>query len=338
MPANSNKILERLRKLEFTHSPSMIEQEFGVIRALLPQTTRNLNRVRIDHFKVMETINDVGLNSFIKLKKLRLEHLESDPRHEDTYTNFIRHLKTNTSVTFIKVERIFTRDHNKLLMLIDALKTSRVKKMVLWLCRRHSSEATDQLCQFLHCKRLQCLKVRRFDHKRTDLDLLQVLIAINLHASALKELYLEEWDFSQESVVNVINTYLSDLCWYSTNLLTLRVNRQTFEAFAWKLKSRVSANHVFTEQRSALEDMCTLSLTAKIEESSPPEFQPDWLTRLQATEGSEGQSLRKRLKCDVSTQPAEQGDYGLTTIDYRLPILRLITTGMKKVSENNQAN
>ena len=95
---------------------------------------------------------------------------------------------------------------------------------------------------------------------------------------------------------------------------------------------------MLTEQRSALEDMCTLSLTAKIEESSPPEFQPDWLTRLQATEGSEGQSLRKRLKCDVSTQPAEQGDYGLNTIDYRLPILRLITTGMKKVSENNQAN
>ena len=80
--------------------------------------------------------------------------------------------------------------------------------------------------------------MRRFNHRRNEIDLLQVLIAINLHASSLKELYLEEWDFSQEAVVNVINTYLSDLCWFSTNLLTLRVNRETFEAFAWKLKMR----------------------------------------------------------------------------------------------------
>mmetsp|Transcript_25913 Transcript_25913/g.34690 ORF Transcript_25913/g.34690 Transcript_25913/m.34690 type:complete len:173 (-) Transcript_25913:766-1284(-) len=172
MPENSSRILERLRKLEFTHSPSLVDQEFSIIRSLLPQTTRNLNRVRIDHFKVMETINEVGLNSFIKLKKLRLEHLEAESAYEETYTTFIRHLKANTSITFIKVEHIFTRDQNKLLMLIDALKTSRVKKMVLWLSKRGSSEATDQLCQFLHCKRLQCLKVRRFDHKRTDLDLL----------------------------------------------------------------------------------------------------------------------------------------------------------------------
>lgn len=58
-----------------------------------------------------------------------------------------------------------------------------------------------------------------------------------MHASQLKELYLEEWDFSGESVVNVTNTYLFyDFIWYSTNLLTLRVNRETFEAFAWKLK------------------------------------------------------------------------------------------------------
>ena len=79
--------------------------------------------------------------------------------------------------------------------------------------------------------------MRRFDHRRSDLNLLQVLIAINMHASQLKELYLEEWDFSGESVVNVTNTYLFyDFIWYSTNLLTLRVNRETFEAFAWKLK------------------------------------------------------------------------------------------------------
>lgn len=236
MPENSKTILGRLRKLEFTHSPSLVDQEFNIIGTLLHQTTRNLNRVRIDHFKVMENINEVGLNSFIKLKKLRLEHLEAENPYEETYTTFLRHLMTNTSVTFIKVERVFTRDNNKLLMLIDALKTSHVKKMVLWLCKKSHLEATDQLCQFLHLKRLQSLKVRRFDHRDNAIDLLQVLIAINLHASSLKELYLEEWDFSQEAVVNVINTYLSDLCWFSNNLLTLRVNRQTYEAFAWKLK------------------------------------------------------------------------------------------------------
>ena len=104
------------------------------------------------------------------------------------------------------------------------------------------------------------MKVRRFDHKRTDLDLLQILIAINLHASSLRELYLEEWDFSQDAVVNVINTYLNDLCWFSVNSLTLRVNRATFEAFAWKLKNYRSTNHCVTEERSALEDTCVLSL------------------------------------------------------------------------------
>lgn len=90
--------------------------------------------------------------------------------------------------------------------------------------------------------------------------MLQILIAINLQASALKELYLEEWDFSQEAVVNVVNTYLNDLCWFTINLVTLRVNRATFEAFAWKLKSNASVSHVVVEERSALEDICTLSL------------------------------------------------------------------------------
>ena len=85
--------------------------------------------------------------------------------------------------------------------------------------------------------------MRRFDYKRTDLDLLQVLVAINLQNSILKELHLEEWDFSQQSVLNVINVFLSDLCWFSQNLLTLRVNRETFEAFAWKLKNNQSVNH-----------------------------------------------------------------------------------------------
>lgn len=94
----------------------------------------------------MASINEVGLNNFIKLKKLRLEHLETDSAYEDTYKLFLRHLKTNTSLTFIKIECIFTRDNNKVLMLIDAMKTSHIKKMVLWLCKKSNLEATDQLC------------------------------------------------------------------------------------------------------------------------------------------------------------------------------------------------
>lgn len=112
------------------------------------------------------------------------------------------------------------------------------------------------------------------------MDLLQILIAINLQASALKLLYLEEWDFSQDAVVNVVNTYLNDLCWFSVNLLTLRVNRETFEAFAWKLKNNVSVNHCVAEERSALEDICELSLYHLMDQNSPPEFQPDWITRI----------------------------------------------------------
>ena len=81
-----------------------------------------------------------------------------------------------------------------------------------------------------------------------------------MNQSFVRELYVEEWDFSQESVVTVINTYLNDLCWFSINSVTLRVNRATFEAFAWKLKNQRSVSHCVTEQRSCLEDTCTLSL------------------------------------------------------------------------------
>jgi len=87
-----------------------------------------------------------------------------------------------------------------------------------------------------------------------------VLIAVNMHQSYLKELYLAEWDFSHDSVVTVVNTYLSDLAWFSINLVTLRVNRETFEAFAWKLKNHRSSQHAVLEERSALQDILTLSL------------------------------------------------------------------------------
>ena len=76
---------------------------------------------------------------------------------------------------------------------------------------------------------------------------------------------MQEWDFSQEMVVTVINDYLNNLCCPSVNLLTLRVNRETYEAFVWRLKNQMSARHVVYEERSALEDTCILSLYALVD-------------------------------------------------------------------------
>ena len=69
-----------------------------------------MNRIRVDHFRVMVCVNEVGLNSFIKLKKLRLEHLESVPEFDEAFKTFLRALSVNTTLTFVKLERIFTRD------------------------------------------------------------------------------------------------------------------------------------------------------------------------------------------------------------------------------------
>jgi len=177
--------------------------------------------------------------------------------------------------------------------------------------------------------------VRRFDHARTQLDLLQILIAINLHSSSLKELYLMEWDFSKEDVVNVVNSYLSDLCWYSVNLLTLRVNRQTFEAFAWKLKTHCRANHCVQEQRSALEDICTLSLYQRLDQNCPPEFRAEWLAKVQNMEGADGVTLRKRMKCHVTQWTSEAGQDAHDVFEYCLPILRLVTTGIRAATKQS---
>lgn len=104
-----NRILQRLRKLEFSHSNALPEHEFVVVHQLLSQTTRNLNRLRIDHVKMLTCLNQIGLNSFVKLKKLRIEHLEATGSNfAATYELFIGQLKINTSLTFIKLERVFT--------------------------------------------------------------------------------------------------------------------------------------------------------------------------------------------------------------------------------------
>lgn len=56
----------------------------------------------------MECINQVGLNNFVKLKKLRLEHLETDPKFDEAYQTFLSSLRQNTSIVFVKLERLFT--------------------------------------------------------------------------------------------------------------------------------------------------------------------------------------------------------------------------------------
>ena len=90
----------------------------------------------------MMCINEVGLNSFIKLKKLRLEHLDYHSAYDETFQTFLSQLKVNKTLTFVKLERIFVRDNDKLIMLRDSLKTSGVKKMVLWIYKG-PIDATD---------------------------------------------------------------------------------------------------------------------------------------------------------------------------------------------------
>ena len=92
----------------------------------------------------MVCINEVGLNSFCKLKKLRLEHLDAAPAFDAAYEDFIANLRVNTTLTFVKLERVFTHDNARLLLLRDAIKASRVKKMVLWLYSG-PLDATSQL-------------------------------------------------------------------------------------------------------------------------------------------------------------------------------------------------
>jgi len=56
----------------------------------------------------MMCVNEVGLNSFLKLKKLRMEHLEANSHQfNEVYEAFISQLKVNTSLTFVKLERVF---------------------------------------------------------------------------------------------------------------------------------------------------------------------------------------------------------------------------------------
>ena len=122
----------------------------------------------------------------------------------------------------------------------------------------------------------------------------------------------------------MINNYINDLCWFSVNLVTLRVNRDTFEAFVWRLKNYSSANHSVLEERSALEDTCVLSLHyAVLDQNNLPEYQPDWITRINNLIGSEGVTLRKRLKFNITRAMSSSEDDTNGSLSMQIPNLSL---------------
>ena len=64
-----------------------------------------------------------------------------------------------------------------------------------------------------------------------------------------------------------------------------------------------------------------------MDQSSPPEFQAEWITRIQGMDSPEGLTLRRRLLSHIRRFNDENGS-PFARIEYRLPILRLITTGI----------
>lgn len=64
---------------------------------------------------MLTCINEIGLNGFVKLKKLRMEHLEAiGANFAATFELFICQLRANTSLQFIKLERVFTQSNQHL--------------------------------------------------------------------------------------------------------------------------------------------------------------------------------------------------------------------------------
>ena len=59
----------------------------------------------------MEAMVDIGLNQFIRLRKLRVEHLTSpDARTSGIFHRFLEQLATNQTILLIKMERVFNED------------------------------------------------------------------------------------------------------------------------------------------------------------------------------------------------------------------------------------
>lgn len=78
----------------------------------------------------MEQVVSISLNSFIRLKKLRVEHLNLDSTEaekkvtsfdlnkDEIYKQFLSQLSENQTISFIKIERVFLDDNPRWLMLL----------------------------------------------------------------------------------------------------------------------------------------------------------------------------------------------------------------------------
>lgn len=81
-----------------------------------------MNRFRIDNFKTMEAIVEIGLSSFIRLRKLRVEHLSiTSTDHEAIFSRFLEQLSENQTISLIKMERVFTTDGHQKQRLHEAI-------------------------------------------------------------------------------------------------------------------------------------------------------------------------------------------------------------------------
>ena len=68
----------------------------------------------------MEQVIEIGLNHFVRLKKLRVEHLNPENSEQsmtsftqstdEVYKKFLLQLSENQTISFIKIERVFTND------------------------------------------------------------------------------------------------------------------------------------------------------------------------------------------------------------------------------------
>ena len=133
----------------------------------------------------MQCLVEIGLNNFLKLKKLRIEHL-SGTDNDEIYNVFLQQLRQNQTLTLIKLEQVYPDDPARFELLVQAISKTRVKKFVCWLarcCKTNSQSVTtqctptDQLCQFVSCENLQIIKTRSSDVRST-IDLAQVLTTV----------------------------------------------------------------------------------------------------------------------------------------------------------------
>lgn len=120
-------------------------------------------------------------------------------------------------------------------------------------------------------------------------------------------------------------TFLSDMSWFALNLLTLKVNRATFDAFRRSLKKRPLPSHLVCRERSAAEESLCLCLFATKEqhEGTATPDQPHWLSQIETLDSPEGDSMRRRLRY----QNLADANGATVRQQVSLPVLKLCTKG-----------